>query len=192
MQVRPRFHVPERCPISAVFDIRLLAWAAVWTVVTLIGFGVMSAIIPNAVFGRSIPPEPFAIWVWIVSAPLMGLVMATYTAPMPSAHTVTLTLPDRPGAGADLAEATLASAVAVPAAVDASGSKLGMIGGFGTFLAIGCPECNKIALLLLGSSGALSIWAPLQPIVGAASLLLLAASLMWRLRIRARGGGCPV
>jgi len=51
--------------------------------------------------------------------------------------------------------------------------------------------CNKIALVLLGWSGALSIWAPLQPILGAASLVLLAVTAAWRIRLRMRGGACP-
>ena len=71
-------------------------------------------------------------------------------------------------------------------------SALGYAGGLAAFLAIGCPVCNKVALVLLGTSGALSIWAPLQPLVGLASVALLAASLAWRLRMRARGNACPI
>lgn len=55
---------------------------------------------------------------------------------------------------------------------------------------IGCPVCNKIALVLLGTSGALTVFAPLQPVIGAGSLVLLAATLGWRLSLRARGGAC--
>ncbi|HEY5488873.1 MAG TPA: hypothetical protein VIK00_03465, partial [Candidatus Limnocylindrales bacterium] len=60
------------------------------------------------------------------------------------------------------------------------------------FLAIGCPVCNKIALVLLGTSGAMTVFAPIQPILGAASIVLLAGTLTWRFRLRARGGACPV
>jgi len=73
-----------------------------------------------------------------------------------------------------------------------TGSFVGYAGGLAAFLAIGCPVCNKVALVLLGASGALTVWAPLQPILGAASLVLLAATLAWRLQVRARGGACPV
>jgi hypothetical protein len=52
--------------------------------------------------------------------------------------------------------------------------------------------CNKLALVLLGTSGALTIWAPLQPVIGAASLLLLAGTLAWRFRLRRTGGACAV
>jgi len=32
--------------------------------------------------------------------------------------------------------------------------------------AIGCPICNKLVVALLGVSGALTCWAPLQPLIG--------------------------
>ena len=60
----------------------------------------------------------------------------------------------------------------------------------GVFLAIGCPICNKIALLLLGTSGALNLFAPIQPILGAASVALLAATLAWRITLRAGPAAC--
>lgn len=34
--------------------------------------------------------------------------------------------------------------------------------------AVGCPACNKIAVILLGTSGALNLWAPVQPVLGVA------------------------
>lgn len=61
------------------------------------------------------------------------------------------------------------------------------LGGFGAYLAIGCPICNKVVVALLGVSGALNVFAPLQPVIGAASVALLGAMLAWRLRDRARG-----
>ncbi len=75
---------------------------------------------------------------------------------------------------------------------DERATVLGGVASFGAFLAIGCPVCNKLALLLLGTSGALSIWAPIQPILGAASLALLAGTAVWRLRLRATGATCAV
>jgi hypothetical protein len=36
------------------------------------------------------------------------------------------------------------------------------------------------------------VFAPLQPLIGAASLVLLAGTLAWRFRLRARGGACLV
>jgi hypothetical protein len=37
-------------------------------------------------------------------------------------------------------------------------------------LAIGCPVCNKLVVMLLGISGALTVWAPLQPVLGLLSV----------------------
>jgi hypothetical protein len=42
-------------------------------------------------------------------------------------------------------------------------SRAGLVGGFLTYLAVGCPVCNKIALLALGYTGALQWFAPVQP-----------------------------
>lgn len=63
-------------------------------------------------------------------------------------------------------------------------------GGFLSFLAVGCPICNKVVVLLLGVSGALTYFAPLQMYIGLASLLLLAWTL--RLRVRALVGACQL
>jgi hypothetical protein len=165
------------CVAALRLDRRFLVWALAWTAASLVVFGLVSAIIPNPVFGRQIPPEPFAYWIWLLSAPLMGLVGATYSAPIrapvPALSPATFTL------GAAPAETR-------------NGSALGALAGFGAFLAIGCPVCNKLALVLLGTSGALTIWAPLQPVIGAASLVLLAGTLAWRFRLRRTGGACPV
>lgn len=70
----------------------------------------------------------------------------------------------------------------------APGGRLGSIGGMLSFFAIGCPVCNKIVLLLLGTGGALSYWAPLQPLLALASLVLLAEAALRRLNART---SCP-
>ena len=54
--------------------------------------------------------------------------------------------------------------------------------------AVGCPVCNKLVVGLLGTSGALSVWAPLQPLLGVLSVAVLAAGLLLRLRGAA---SCP-
>lgn len=62
-------------------------------------------------------------------------------------------------------------------------------GGLLSALAIGCPVCNKLVVLLLGVSGALTVWAPLQPILGLASVALLG----WALRTRlVTERACPI
>lgn len=62
-------------------------------------------------------------------------------------------------------------------------------GGLLSYLAVGCPVCNKLVVLLLGASGALTWFAPAQLYLGVASLLLLTWVLL--LRARALVRGCP-
>lgn len=55
------------------------------------------------------------------------------------------------------------------------------VGGILSAFAVGCPICNKIVVGLIGVSGALNVWAPIQPLLGLASLLLLSVALWVRL-----------
>lgn len=64
----------------------------------------------------------------------------------------------------------------------AHGSGKAVSGGFLSFLAVGCPICNKLVLLLLGTSGALTFFAPAQLYIGIASLVLLGWALHRRLQ----------
>lgn len=57
-----------------------------------------------------------------------------------------------------------------------------MWSGFVSFLAVGCPVCNQAVVALVGTSGALSWWAPVQPIVGIIAVALLVWTLQQRLR----------
>lgn len=61
----------------------------------------------------------------------------------------------------------------------------GAAGGImlGTF-AVGCPVCNKLVLAAVGTSGALGIWAPLQPVLAGISVALMAGLVIWRWRQR--------
>ena len=54
-------------------------------------------------------------------------------------------------------------------------------GGFASFLAVGCPVCNQAVVALVGTSGALSWWAPVQPILGFFAIGLLVYALNRRL-----------
>lgn len=172
--------LPFACPL--VIDGRFRLHALAWSLVALVGYGMVSAIIPNPVFGRQIPPEAFAIAVWLLSSPLIGIVGATYTAPMPAAVAQPL---------AFASAGPLQAIEPVEPGEERRSSTLGTLGSLGAFLAIGCPICNKLALMLLGTSGALSIWAPIQPVLGGLSLVLLAVTAAWRIRLRIRGGACP-
>ena len=60
-------------------------------------------------------------------------------------------------------------------------SRAGLVGGFLTYLAVGCPVCNKIALLALGYTGAMQWFAPVQPFLAVAGIGLLAYALHRRL-----------
>lgn len=65
----------------------------------------------------------------------------------------------------------------------------GIAATVGSALAVGCPVCNKLVVAALGVSGALNLWAPMQPVLAAASLTVLGWAL-WR-RVCARRA-CPV
>ena len=59
--------------------------------------------------------------------------------------------------------------------------KIGTAGAFFSFLAVGCPVCNKIALIALGYSGAMNYFAPVQPFLAFAGVAILAFPLIMRL-----------
>lgn len=64
----------------------------------------------------------------------------------------------------------------------------GWVGGLLTYFAVGCPACNKLVLLALGSAGAMTWFEPFQPILQGAAVLLL----LWALRSRLLGDlSCP-
>ncbi|MFI5805768.1 hypothetical protein [Streptomyces sp. NPDC051561] len=121
--------------------------------------GLPTSLVPNPVFGRILPPEWWNYPVFAASALLGGLILATYLGPR--------------GAREPRERR----------------SRLGMAGGVLSFLAVGCPVCNKVVLLALGTSGAMSIWAPLQPVLALVSLVLLAVAAVRRL---AGEVACPV
>lgn len=58
-------------------------------------------------------------------------------------------------------------------------------GGLLSVLAVGCPTCNKLVVLLLGTTGALTFFAPLQLYIGIASVLLLGWTLLLRAKVLA-------
>lgn len=62
-----------------------------------------------------------------------------------------------------------------------SSIKIGGAGAFLSFLAVGCPVCNKIALVALGYSGALQYFAPVQPYLALIGVGLLIYALRKRL-----------
>jgi hypothetical protein len=79
-----------------------------------------------------------------------------------------------------LLTATYADRRALRARRERTGVTLG--GGLLSLLAVGCPVCNKLVVLALGSSGALTYFGPTQPFLGLAAVVLLGAALAVRLR----------
>jgi len=57
----------------------------------------------------------------------------------------------------------------------------GTLGAVGAWFAIGCPVCNKIALLAFGYTGAIQYFGPIQPVLAIVSLGLLTVGLVLRL-----------
>jgi hypothetical protein len=142
-------------------DRSYFAWFAIATAATLLLMGIPTAIIPNPVFGRSVPVEPWAVATWAVTSVLVGLIAGTYLSPAASARHA------RPHGEPGGARVSAGAALA--------------------YFAVACPVCNKIVVAALGVSGALNVFAPLQPIMAVASVALLGVTLAWRLRMRARG-----
>ena len=137
--------------------------AAGTAAVTALVVAVPTDLVDTPLFSREVPPTWWAWPALVTSALLCGLLTATYVR-----------------------EADVAGAPAP--AVDRN-RRWGWAGGVLTFFAVGCPVCNKIVLLALGASGAMTWFAPVQPVLSLAALLLLA----WALRRRLLGElACPV
>lgn len=68
-------------------------------------------------------------------------------------------------------------------------ARVGGIGGLLGFFAVGCPVCNKLVVIALGTTGALELFAPVQPVLAVASIVVLAVALRARLRSQSV---CPV
>ncbi|MFD0560077.1 hypothetical protein FB566_4070 [Stackebrandtia endophytica] len=134
----------------------LRQWSTATLVALVVGgfIGLVTVLIPNPIFGREIPPVPWNYPVWIATAALTGILVATYV---------------RPPGGETTRE-------------DRRSARFGGVGGILAWFAVGCPVCNKIALLALGYTGALTWFAPLQPFMAVAALGLSAVAVVWRLR----------
>ncbi|PZT71254.1 hypothetical protein DN402_03945 [Streptomyces sp. SW4] len=146
------------------------AVAGAGAVLTAVAVGVPTAVVPSPLFSRAVPVEWWNRPVLAATAVLAGLLLATFVRlPGTGRH------PDGPPAAGP--------SIAGP------GARLGSAGGLLAFLAVGCPVCNKVVLLLAGASGALTYWAPLQPLLAVASLVLLAEATLRRL---STAEACPL
>ena len=87
------------------------------------------------------------------------------------------------GLSSVLAGLLAATYVATPdSAPCAREGRLGAAGGMVTFFAVGCPVCNKLALLALGYSGAIKFFGPLQPYLAVGAIALLGWAFVGRVR----------
>lgn len=134
--------MPSCLTTLATWSPRRWLTAVVGAIGTFLLVGLATDVVPNPVFGRSVPVTDWALEVTLLTAALSGLLLATYVKD-----------------GSYIADDRTA--------------KIGGIGGLTSFFAVGCPACNKIALLALGSTGAIQWFAPLQPYLAAAGPLLL-------------------
>lgn len=125
--------------------------------------GLPTDVIPNPVFGRPVPVTWWSYPTLVVTAVLGGLLAATYVGA-------------RSGTSPSVDE------------VDAP-TRRGGIAGLLSFFAVGCPVCNKLVIVALGTTGARQWFEPLQPVLAVASIVLLA----WALRSRLRSAtSCPI
>lgn len=131
--------------------------------------GLATVLIPNDFFSRDIPPTWWDRPVWIMTSILTGVLIATYVRPASAAQPETT------------ADADNANVQHEANRQERSGT-LGMFGGFLAWFAVGCPVCNKIALLVLGYSGAMTWFAPFQPVLAVTAMLLSGIAVVWRLK----------
>lgn len=87
--------------------------------------------------------------------------------------------------------ALLATYALPKVALSAKEGGAGLGGGVLGLLAAGCPVCNKLVVLLLGVSGALTYFEPVQPFLGAIGLILAGTALAVRLRAVRRACALP-
>jgi hypothetical protein len=135
----------------SLWGVRRWGAAVAGAVAVALAIGLPTEMIPNPWFTRMMPVVWWNYPVWIATAVLAGLLLATYVRE--GQHL----LDDRPG-------------------------RRGGLGGVLAFFAVGCPVCNKLVVLALGTSGAMSWFAPVQPVLALAAVALLAVALRARLR----------
>ena len=142
------------------WDVRRWAAAAIASAASLVLLGIPTAMIPNPVFARRIEAPAWTYPSLVVTALLAGLLLATYVRATAA------------GGGSPLDEASTDEARSFT------------VGGLLSFFAIGCPTCNKLVLLALGSSGAITWFEPVQPVLALAGIGVL----LWALNRRLEGG----
>jgi hypothetical protein len=159
-----RTAVPARLAVVKASGVgawaQLLTWdRRQWSTAVLAGavvtlaVGLPTDVIPNPVFGRPVPVTWWSYPVLALTGVLGGLLAATYVR---RDRTSEVEL-DRPG-------------------------RTGGVAGALSFFAVGCPVCNKLVVVALGTTGARQWFEPFQPVLAVASVVLLGWALRTRLR----------
>lgn len=147
--------------MGITLSLRRWITALLGAIAVLLVVGIPTAVIPNPVFGRSLAVTWWSYPALIVTAILSGLLLATYVR-----------------------EGNRVSESAGYLSAD-SPSQLGVAGAAISFFAIGCPVCNKV-VLITGASGAVTWFAPFQPLLALVSIIFLSYALRARIRGAAR------
>jgi hypothetical protein len=144
------------------WSLRRWTAAALTSAGTLVLLGIPTAMIPNPIFARKIEAPSWTYPSLVVTALLAGLLLATY---------VRANAPMR-GVDDSMLDET-----------SSDEARSFTVGGLLAFFAIGCPTCNKLVLIALGSSGAITWFEPVQPVLALAGIGVL----VWALRRRLEG-----
>lgn len=144
--------IPSAVATMGTWPARRWAVAALAALVAALLIGIPTGIVHTSFYTRMTEVLWWNYPVWAISAVLVGLTAATYVRGSSSGS-----------------EAGLQPSRTVGATLLAT-------------FAVGCPVCNKLVVGLIGVTGALNYWAPLQPILGVLSVALLATGLIVRLR----------
>lgn len=158
------------CSILAVFEelrsLPLATWprAALFSICAAVVIAVPSDLIDTPFFGRPVDTTWIDYVILGITSALIGLIFAI--RPEPSAPEAASEPKDRD-------------------------DRRTIWSGLVAFLAVGCPVCNQVVVALVGTSGALAWWAPVQPVVGLLAVALLVYTLRRRLRTF-RLTSCPV
>lgn len=129
--------------------------------------GVPTVLIPTSLFHRMTPTSPTDYAIWAISSLLVGpLITLAILYPAPG-HSETLR---QVGAG----------------------ERRSIGGMLLSLFSVGCPICNKVVVFLLGVSGAMTLFNPLRPFLGVAAVVLLATTLVFRIRTLLVGCALPL
>ena len=139
-------------------------------------------LIHTPAFSRQIPPTWWAWPALLASSVLGGLVAATYVRTDANSSDQGPTVRN----SGDQGTRNDQSAEDYQDRASRGGSAAA---GLLTFFAVGCPLRNKLVLLALGATGAVTWFAPVQPFLQAAALGVVTWALIRRLRSQS---SCPL